>query len=115
LDIMVMPLPELMKTTTPNPGDEALGKLLREGRPAPDLPPRFQENVWHRIEANESAAAIGWVEALAALVLKPRFAIATVSALLLVGALLGTWEGSTHARQAAQDRYVASVAMTMSQ
>lgn len=105
-----------MNTTTPNPGDAALGKLLREARPAPGLPPRFQENVWRRIEQNKSSpAAAGWVEALAALVLKPRFAIASVCALVLVGGLLGTWEGSAHARQAAQDRYVASVAMTMSQ
>jgi hypothetical protein len=104
-----------MKTTTSNPSDEALGKLLRGARPAPSLPPRFQDNVWRRIERNESPAALSWADALAALLLKPRFAIASVCALLLFGALLGSWEGSAHARQAAQDRYVASVAMTMSQ
>jgi hypothetical protein len=104
-----------MKTTTSNPGDEALGKLLREARPAPSLPPRFQDNVWRRIERNESPATPSWADALAALMLKPRFAIASVCTLLLLGALLGSREGSAHARQAAQDRYVASVAMTMSQ
>jgi hypothetical protein len=104
-----------MKTHTSNPGDEGLGNLLREVRPAPALPPRFQENVWQRLESNESSATIGWVETIAALVLRPRFAFASVCALLLTGALLGTWDGSAHARQAAQERYVAAVAMTMTQ
>jgi len=105
-----------MNTPNQDPADGTLGSLLRESRPAPGLPPRFEENVWKRIEHKEQAApARNWIEMLAALVLKPRFAIASVCALVLIGALLGTWDGSAHVRQAAQDRYVASVAMTMSQ
>jgi hypothetical protein len=103
-----------MKTAASNPGDNGLGNLLREARPTPPLPPRFQENVWRRIESNESSAALSWIEALAALVLKPRFALASVCALLLTGAMLGMWEGTAHARQAAQHRYVESVAMNLS-
>jgi hypothetical protein len=103
-----------MNTNKANPGEAVLGRLLREGRPAPGLPPRFQENVWRRIKCGDSGATVSWIESLAAMVLKPRFAIATVSALVLVGALLGMWEGVSHARQAAQARYVESVAMTMS-
>lgn len=102
-----------MNSIRSNPGDEGLGQLLRESRPTPRLPPRFQENVWRRIEQKENRAVDNWIETLAALVLKPRFAIATVSALVLVGGLLGTLEGVAHARQAAQARYVESVAMTM--
>lgn len=104
-----------MKNATPSSDERALGKLLRDGRPTPALPPRFEENVWRRIEQNEAPARANWVEALALLVLKPRFAIASVCGLVLIGALLGTWDGSAHARRAAQERYVASVAMTMSQ
>lgn len=103
-----------MNTPNQDPADGTLGSLLRESRPAPGLPPRFQENVWKRIEKNESPA-VSWVEALAALVLKPRFAIASACALVLIGALLGTWDGSTHVRQAAQNRYVTSVSMPLSQ
>ncbi len=103
-----------MKTIASNPSNDGLGNLLREARPAPPLPPRFRENVWRRIESNESPAAVSWLESLAALILKPRFALASVCALLLAGAMLGTWEGSAHARQAAQQRYVESVAMNLS-
>ncbi|MEY4387534.1 MAG: hypothetical protein RLY20_2817 [Verrucomicrobiota bacterium] len=103
-----------MNTDKSNPNDAALRKILREGRPTPGLPPRFQANVWQRIERGESGANASWIEALAALVLKPRFAFATASALVLIGALLGMWEGSAHARQTAQARYIESVAMSMS-
>jgi hypothetical protein len=103
-----------MNTNTSNPSDESLAKLLREGRPEPAPQPRFQENVWRRIQKND-APAVGWIDALAALVMKPRFAIASACALLLVGALLGTRDGTAHVRQAAQDRYVASVAMPLLQ
>jgi hypothetical protein len=102
-----------MKTTTSNPGDDALSQVLREARPAPGLPPRFQENVWRRIEQAESPATAGWIEALAALVLKPRFAVAAVCTLVLAGALLGTLNGTAHIRESAQERYVTSVAMTL--
>jgi hypothetical protein len=103
-----------MNKTITETGDATLGKVLRESRSTPALPPRFQEGVWRRIEQNQSPAAISWVEALAVLVLRPRFAIAAVCGLALLGALLGAWEGSVHARQVAQSRYVESVAMTLS-
>lgn len=103
-----------MKTTTPPQGDAALGQLLRDARPAPGLPPRFQENVWRRIERNEAPAAVTWVEALAALVLKPRLVIAAVCALALAGVLLGAWDGSARVRDLAQMRYVESVTVTLS-
>ena len=78
------------------------------------LPLRFQENVWHRIEeGDESARAIpngSWVEVLAALLLRPRFALIAAVALVFAGALLGVREGSQTARQEAQARYLAAVA-----
>ena len=42
--------------------------------------------------------------------LKPRFALAGVAVLLLSGVLLGSIEGTTQARQHAQERYLAAVA-----
>jgi len=103
----------------PDPGcaevsDARLGALLRESRVSPALPPRFQEGVWRRIE--EAAApvkvtgGIAWLDALATLVLRPRFALATAAVLMVAGALLGVREGSLAARQDAQARYLAVVA-----
>jgi hypothetical protein len=103
----------------PDPGfaeasDTKLGALLRESRISPALPPRFQEGVWRRIE--EAAApvkatgGIAWLDALAALVLRPRFALATSTVLIVAGALLGVREGSQMAKQDAQARYLAVVA-----
>jgi len=102
-----------MNTPNQEPADGKLSSLLRESRPSPGLPPRFQENVWQRIDRKEHPAAVGWLEALAALIVKPRFAVASVCALLLAGALLGSLNGTAHARHDAQERYVSAVAMTM--
>jgi hypothetical protein len=94
-----------------NPDDTKLSALLRQGRVSPPLPPRFQENVWRRIEEAAVPAQTGsWLDAFAALVLRPRFAYATVTALVLAGALLGTYQGAQTAKQDAQARYVAMVA-----
>jgi hypothetical protein len=103
----------------PNPGsagagDAKLGTLLRASRVAPTLPPRFQEGVWRRIEEAEapasSARGVNWLDTLAALVLRPRFALATATVLIVAGALLGVREGSQMAKQDAQARYLATVA-----
>jgi hypothetical protein len=97
-----------------NPDDARLSSLLRASRVAPALPPRFQENVWRRIEDAEapvtSAPGLSWLDALAALVFRPRFAYATVAALMMVGALLGVHQGAQRAKQDAQAQYVAMVA-----
>jgi hypothetical protein len=95
-------------------GDAKLGALLRESRVSPALPPRFQEGVWRRIE--EAAApvkvtgGITWLEALVTLVLRPRFALATATVLIVAGALLGVRDGNQMAKQDAQARYLAVVA-----
>jgi hypothetical protein len=97
-----------------NPADAKLGALLRESRIAPALPPSFQEGVWRRIEEAQaplgSTGGIAWLDALAALMLRPRLAFATVAALALVGVLLGTYQGTQVARYDAQARYLAVVA-----
>ena len=97
-----------------NPEDVKLIALLNESRISPALPPRFQENVWRRIEKVgapvSSPSALSWLDALAALVLRPRFAYATVVALMMAGSLLGVRQGAQLARHDAQARYVAMVA-----
>ena len=91
--------------------EQKFKSLLREGRPAPSLPPRFQENVWRRIEV--AAAPVhseSWLDALAVLILRPRLAFAAAAVLLVAGGWLGAQEGSQTARHDAQARYVAYVA-----
>lgn len=91
--------------------DKKLQELLQAGRPAPTLPPRFQQNVWRRIEdAEASAKPVSWLDALATLVLRPRFAMAMAAIVLCAGALAGTLEGRQVARHEAQMNYLASVA-----
>jgi hypothetical protein len=91
--------------------DTKFREVLRTARPSPSLPPRFQENVWRRIEDAESPVTSGsWLDALTALVLRPRFAYATVAMLVLMGGLLGTYQGAQTARQSEQARYLAAVA-----
>jgi hypothetical protein len=95
--------------------DLHLSGLLRGNRPASPLPPRFQENVWRRIEDAEAPVKSGsWIDALAALILRPRLAFAAVAVLLLAGVFFGTHEGKQTARHEAQMRYLASVAPSTS-
>jgi hypothetical protein len=97
-----------------NASDARLSALLRESRVSPALPPRFQEGVWRRIEEatapGKSTGGITWLDALAALVLRPRFALATATVLMVAGALLGVREGNQMVKQDAQARYLAVVA-----
>jgi len=94
-----------------NSNDAKLSALLRGSRLSPSLPPRFQENVWRRIEDAEAPVkSESWLEALVILILRPRFAFATAVLLLFAGALLGAHEGSQAVRHDAQARYVASIA-----
>ncbi|MGO8767116.1 MAG: hypothetical protein ACLQSR_18525 [Limisphaerales bacterium] len=94
-----------------NPDDAKLSALLRESRSSPPLPPRFQENVWRRIEDAEAPVkSASWLDALAALVLRPRFALVTASMLVMAGALIGVRAGDHLAQQDAQAQYITAVA-----
>jgi len=91
--------------------DPKLSALLNEARVNPALPPLFQQNVWRRIE--DAAAPVrsdSWLDALATLILRPRFAVAAAAALLLAGVFAGTLEGRQLAKHDAQVNYLASVA-----
>jgi hypothetical protein len=96
-----------------DPQDTKLNTLLQESRISPVLPLRFQENVWHRIKDAEvpdsSVPGLSWLDALAALVLRPRFALATAVALVVAGALLGARAGDLAVNQTAQVQYLTAV------
>ena len=97
------------------PNDEPLRSLLRSARPAPALPPRFQEGVWRRLEraeapAAEAAAPFSWPEKWIDRLLWPRFAIASLALLLLAGGLTGVIANASTEKQRAQERYLSAVA-----
>ena len=98
--------------TNPQADDAKLTALLRQSHPAslPSLPPRFQENVWRRIEDAEAPTSSGsWLNALATSVLQPRFACLTAVVLVLAGAVLGAYQGTHAARHDARTQYIATV------
>jgi hypothetical protein len=97
-----------MKTNSQPPDDGGLRALLRESRLAPELPPGFQDAVWRRIERAEAPAA-DWLDALAAWFLRPRRALVTAAAMLLLGLSLGIAQGASHASDLAKARYLDSV------
>lgn len=84
-----------MKTNNSNDNEASLRALLHEWKPEGSLPPRFQEEVWRRIERAEfelvpsiSLANVfrNW---LTSLLPQPALATAYVTVLLVVGASVG--------------------------
>jgi hypothetical protein len=101
-----------MNDSIPGP-DDRLRALLREARPTVSVGPGFQDRVWRRIERlerDEPARASSWLARAAALILQPRMAGALALVMVLVGAGIGAAQGNLAARQAAQARYVATIA-----
>ena len=102
-----------MKNQMQPSDDGRLPTLLRESRPAPPLPPRFQESVWRRIERaqapGENVSWAAWLDRAAAWLLRPRLALAGVAAMLLVGISIGVVQGGSLAHDLAKQQYLAAV------
>jgi hypothetical protein len=91
-------------------GDSNLKALLRQNRPAPPLPPGFENTVWRRIQAAEARSPeMNWLEALTAWLLRPRLAVVAALALVVAGASLGVAQGARSADELAKARYLNSV------
>jgi hypothetical protein len=95
-------------------GDEKLGRLLRGWQVDAPLPPRFQEGVWRRIGAEETAPATrGWLpDWLVVLFARPAYATVFATFLIVVGVSLGFWRADRDAARVdhqLSQRYVASV------
>jgi hypothetical protein len=105
-----------MNDSRPSPEETKFQELLRSARPTSELPPRFQENVWRRIEhaeARHARVAVGWLDALAAWVLRPQLAFAVAAVVIFTGAGLGWSRGERLAQNEAQARYVSAVAPSL--
>jgi hypothetical protein len=99
-----------MKPTNLEPDDARLGALLRDSSNPPALPPRFQENVWRRIEQAETKPDAHWLDILAGWLVRPRLAFAVATLLVLMGVGMGWNNGEQQVRNEAQARYLAAVA-----
>src|SRR5882724_5662109 len=88
-----------MKPERPNEDPEAVRRVLREWKVTSQLPPRFAENVWRRIEQAEPAALPAsnptlWAALklwLVTMLPRPAFAISYVSVLPIAGLFAGYW------------------------
>lgn len=82
----------------PKPGpenDESLSQVLRQWTVHVPLPPRFEQQVWQRIERAEAQRAPAlWLRLsrLVEVVLpRPQFALAYLSVFLALGLAAGAW------------------------
>ena len=76
------------------PDDPRLRSLLRDARPAPNLPPGFQNAVWRRIEHADvkSVSLLDRMDELVAWLLRPRHALVAATALVLLGITVGVMQ-----------------------
>ena len=93
-----------MNTMQPNEDDKKLSELLREWRVEVSLPPRFQEQVWRRIERADVHSEVNlwraftrWVEATFA---RPALAVSYVAVLLVAGLTTGYVQAQDKSAQA---------------
>jgi len=105
-----------MKENVPAGNDEALSELLRTWKPEAQLPPRFQDAVWRRIERAESEVPVPfWQRLLARLetaLARPALAASYMVVLLVAGLGTGFWRAAdltSHAQSQWRTRYVQSV------
>jgi hypothetical protein len=108
-----------MPDDRPSEKDEALSKLLKTWKPEGQLPPRFQETVWRRIESAEAACPPGLLGLLHALRLwiektfsRPALAGCYIAVLLVAGVGAGFWHAEGTTAQSESEwrvRYVQSI------
>ena len=96
--------------------DAALRQVLRQWKVDPQLPPRFQEQVWRRIERSEPQvhlpALMHLFHRLTAALARPSLAVSYVTILLLSGLLAGYWQvriTRAHMDETLSARYVQMV------
>ena len=100
--------------TNPDNHDDTLRSLLKEWRTDIPLPPRFQENVWRRIESAEvpSSAPSVWAVIshwIGNVLPRPALAVSYMTVLLAIGATVGWAQGRGDTAKAKADlggRYV---------
>ena len=92
-----------MNAIPSNEADAKLSRLLRECKVETNLPPRFQEQVWRRIERVEAQAKVHlwhtftqWVDST---INRPALAVSYVAVLLFVGLTTGYFQAQDKSLQ----------------
>jgi hypothetical protein len=105
-----------MKKFEPIEDDANLSQVLREWEVESSLPPRFQEQVWKRIDQAEARKPQGVLAALASWIdtafRRPAVAYVYMAVLLFVGLGAGYWRAQDTVSQSQSEwraRYVQSV------
>jgi hypothetical protein len=85
-----------MKPEDPMQSDETLRQVLHQWKVDAPLPPRFQEQVWRRIERSDAPVRVpAWSllwDRLTTALARPSLAASYVTLLLLAGLLAGYWQ-----------------------
>jgi hypothetical protein len=97
--------------------DDPLGKALRQWTVDSSLPPRFQEQVWHRIAQAQSQPTLlmllrATLSTLQRALTRPKFAVAYMAILLALGVAAGAWTAQIKTSRLDSDmgrRYVQSL------
>jgi hypothetical protein len=97
-----------MNTDELNSGDERLAALLRGARPAAEVRPGFQRQVWQRIEKSDRLS-VSVLDRLAGWLLNPKLAAGALAAVVIISASAGAVRGIQAGDEAARHRYLASV------
>ncbi|MEI8041648.1 MAG: hypothetical protein WCL11_09580 [Verrucomicrobiota bacterium] len=105
-----------MKPEHPMQSDQSLRQTLQQWKVDAPLPPRFQEQVWRRIELSEAQVELpAWLRLwnrLSTALTRPSLAASYVTLLLLSGVLAGYLQAHisrTHASGDMAARYVQMV------
>jgi len=103
----------MMKPNDTTEDESRLREVLATWQVNTDLPPRFQEHVWQRIERQIPQEGISvWAQLfsdIGAALVRPRLAVSYVTVLLAVGLLAGFWQAQVtkaRAAEALSARYV---------
>ncbi len=105
-----------MKPNQEPESDRSLNKVLSQWVVDAPLPPRFQEQVWQRIERTKpqpvtpfSISLLRWLEAILP---RPRLAYSYAAILLAGGMIAGTWAAqaqNTRMQESLSSRYIQSI------
>jgi len=105
-----------MKENDPAGKDEALSKLLHTWKAEAQLPQRFQQAVWQRIERADAELKVSLWQTLRARIeaafARPALAATYVAVLLFAGVGAGYWRGEDRSAEVQSElraRYVQNV------
>lgn len=105
-----------MKPNQEPENDRSLNKVLSQWVVDAPLPPRFQEQVWQRIERTTPQPAIPFsislIRLLEAILPRPKLAYSYAVILLAVGMVAGTWAAqaqNTRTQESLGSRYIQSI------